>query len=229
MNAALNTAVQSAVQSAAQSALQAGLASCRVCGLLCRTAAAAQQGDWGHCPRCGVQLVSRRRYSIQRTWAFAIAAAICYVPANFLPVLTTNEPGESETNTIMGGVISLYTSGSWFLALIVLIASIMIPVAKLAALAYLLVGVQRGSAQGSRDRTRLYRAVEFIGRWSMLDVFVVSFVAAVVELEPVLSAQVGPGMPYFAAVVILTMLAAKAFDPRLIWNGLDEADGRAHG
>lgn len=209
----------------AHSAAQAGLASCRVCGLLCRTAGAAEAGHWGHCPRCGVQLVSRRRYAIQRTWAFAIAAAICYVPANFLPVLTTYEPGESETNTIMGGVISLYTSGSWFLALIVLVASIMIPVAKLAALAYLLVGVQRGAVQGSRDCTRLFRAVEFIGRWSMLDVFVVSFVAAVVQLEPVLSAQVGPGMPYFAAVVILTMLAAKAFDPRLMWDGWDAGDG----
>jgi paraquat-inducible protein A len=211
-------------------AARAGFASCRVCGLLCRTAGAAEARHWGYCPRCGVQLVFRRRYSIQRTWAFAIAAAICYVPANFLPVLTTNEPGESETNTIMGGVISLYTSGSWFLALIVLVASIMIPVAKLAALAYLLVGVQRGAVQGSRDRTRLFRAVEFIGRWSMLDVFVVSFVAAVVQLEPVLSAQVGPGMPYFAAVVVLTMLAAKAFDLRLMWDGLDAGnnEGRAH-
>jgi paraquat-inducible protein A len=156
------------------------------------------------------------------------------VPANLLPVLTTNEPGESEANTILGGVISLYSTGSWFLALIVFIASIVIPLAKLAVLAYLLVGVQRGLLPaGNRDRTRLFRAVEFIGRWSLLDVFAVSFVAAVLQLEPVLSAQLGPGIPYFAAVVILTMLAANAFDPRLMWDrhprDPGRSEGRAHG
>jgi paraquat-inducible protein A len=112
----------------------------------------------------------------------------------------------------------LYTSGSWPLALIVLVASVMIPLGKLAALAYLLISVQRGSANANRDRTRLYWMVELIGRWSMLDVFVVTFVVALIQLGPLMSSQPGPGLPFFAAVVILTMLAATSFDPRLIWD-----------
>src|SRR6185295_13154127 len=126
----------------------------------------------GRCPRCGEQLVLRHHHSIQHTWALVIAAAICYVPANILPVLTTNTLVSSDSDTIMSGVIFLYTSGSWPLALIVLVASVMIPLGKLIALAYLLISVQRGWIQNSRDRTRLFRMVEFIGRWSMLDVFV---------------------------------------------------------
>jgi paraquat-inducible protein A len=229
MNAASNITVKSAVQSAVKSAAKEGLVTCHACGLLCRRASAQEAG---HCPRCGVQLASRHHDCIQRTWALLIAAAICYVPANLLPVLTTNEPGDIETNTIVGGVISLYTSGSWFLALIVLVASVVIPLAKLVALVYLLLNAQRSPAPaggGSRERTRMFRGIEFIGRWSMLDVFVVSFVAAVLQLEPVLSAQVGPGIPFFAAVVILTMFAAMSFDPRLMWDKWDKRDRRDKG
>ena len=112
----------------------------------------------------------------------------------------------------------LYTSGSWPLALIVLVASVMIPLGKLAALAYLLITVQRGSIANSRERTRLYRIVEFIGRWSMLDVFVATFTVALVQLQPLMSVAPGAGVLFFAAVVVLTMLAAEAFDPRLIWD-----------
>jgi len=155
---------------------------------------------------------------LQRTWALIAAAAICYIPANVLPVLTTSTLRSAESDTIIAGVIYLYTSGSWPLALIVLIASVMIPVGKLSALAYLLIGIQRGSFHASRARTRLYRVVELIGRWSMLDVFVIAFVVALIQLPPVMIAQPGPGVPFFAAVVILTMLAAMSFDPRLIWG-----------
>ena len=160
----------------------------------------------------------RKPASIQRTWALIIAAAICYVPANLLPVLTSKSLVSSQSDTIMSGVIYLFASGTWPLGLIVLIASVMIPLGKLAALAYLLIGVQRGSVEGRRERTRLLRMIEFIGRWSMLDVFVVAFVAALLQLEPLLSAQPGPGVPFFAAVVILTMLASASFDSRLIWD-----------
>ena len=170
------------------------------------------------CARCGAGLASRRPNSIQRTWALAIAAAICYVPANLLPVLTTQTLASSRSDTILSGVAALYTSGSWPLALIVLIASVMIPLGKLAALAYLLLGVQRGSANGARDRTRLYRLIELIGRWSMLDVFVVAFVVALIQFQPLMASQPGPGLPFFAAVVILTMLATTSFDPRLLWD-----------
>jgi paraquat-inducible protein A len=133
-------------------------------------------------------------------------------------VLNTVTPQGSDADTIMGGVIYLYTSGSWPLALMVLIASVMIPLGKLVSIAYLLISVQRGSVKSSRERTRLYRIVVIIGRWSMLDVFVDTFTVAMVQLQPLMSVQPGPGVLFFAAVVVLTMLAAESFDPRLIWD-----------
>jgi paraquat-inducible protein A len=193
----------------------AGLVSCEICGLVSRPHHPAHPG---HCPRCGGEVEFRRPHSIQHTWALVIAAAICYIPANVLPVLTTTTFGSAESDTIMGGVVFLYTSGSWPLALIVLIASVMVPLGKLIALAYLLITVQRGVQGGSRERTRLYRMVEFIGRWSMLDVFVDTFTVALIQLQPLMSVEPGPGVLFFAAVVVLTMLAAETFDPRLIWD-----------
>jgi len=168
-------------------------------------------------------MVVRRHHSLQRTWALVIAAAICYVPANVLPVLTTTTVASTGSDTIMGGVVYLYQSGSWPLALIVLIASVMIPLGKLIALGHLLISVQRGSVANPRDRSRLYRVVDVIGRWSMLDVFVDSFTVALVQLSPLMSVQPGPGVVFFMAVVVLTMLAAQSFDPRLIW---DPAEGQ---
>jgi paraquat-inducible protein A len=200
---------------AAQSAAQAGLVSCTICRLLSRP---AEPANPGHCPRCGAALVSRRPHSIQYTWALVIAAAICYVPANVLPVLTTTAFGSTESDTIMGGVVFLYASGSWPLALIVFVASVMIPLGKLVALAYLLITVQRGSIRNSHRRARIYYVVEFVGRWSMLDVFVDAFVVALVQLQPLMSVEPGLGVVFFMAVVVLTMLAAQSFDPRLIWD-----------
>ena len=196
-------------------AAQAGLVSCEACLLLTRPAAGTESG---YCPRCGEKLEHRRHASIEVTWALVIAAAICYIPANALPVLNTTTLGESEGDTILSGIAFLYTSGSWPLALIVLIASIMIPLGKLVALVYLLISVQRGSIANSHERTRLYRMVEFIGRWSMLDVFVDAFTVALVQLSPLTSVAPGAGVLFFAAVVVLTMLAAESFDPRLIWD-----------
>ena len=161
---------------------------------------------------------------MQYTWALIIAGAICYIPANILPVLRTTAFGSTESDTIIGGVIFLYESGSWPLALIVLVASVMIPLGKLLALAYLLVTVQRGSVANSHDRTRIYDLVEFIGRWSMLDVFVDAFVVALVQLQPLMSVEPGLGVVFFMAVVVLTMLAAQSFDPRLIWDAADRPE-----
>jgi paraquat-inducible protein A len=127
-----------------------------------------------------------------------------------------------DQDTIMDGVILLYTSGSWPLALIVLIASVIIPLAKLIALAYLLITVQRRSLKSRHERGRLYRMVEFIGRWSMLDVFVDTFVVALVRLAPLMAVEPGPGVPFFGMMVVLTMLAADSFDPRLIWDTSDD-------
>jgi paraquat-inducible protein A len=196
-------------------AAQAGLVSCEACHLVSRP---ARTDEPGFCPRCGEKLELRRHASIEMTWALLIAAAICYIPANALPVLNTTTPAGSEGDTILGGVVFLYTSGSWPLALVVLIASVMIPLGKLVSLAYLLISVQRGSIKGNRERTRLYRMVVFIGRWSMLDVFVDTFTVALVQLQPLMSVAPGLGVLFFAAVVVLTMLAAESFDPRLIWD-----------
>ncbi|MGH8803093.1 MAG: paraquat-inducible protein A [Casimicrobiaceae bacterium] len=197
------------------SAARAGLVSCETCSLLSRPLSADHPG---FCPRCGAELELRTPHSIQYTWSLVLAAAICYIPANILPVLTTTTLGSSEPDTIMGGVVFLYNSGSWPLALIVLIASVMVPLGKLVALAYLLITVQRGKRGGARERVRLYRLVEFVGRWSMLDVFVVTFTVALIQLHPLMSVEPGAGVLFFAAVVILTMVAAETFDPRLIWD-----------
>jgi paraquat-inducible protein A len=206
--------------------LQAGLISCETCSLLSRPASLEEAG---HCPRCGEELAFRRPNSMQRTWALIIGAAICYLPANILPVmLSTTTFGSVEEDTIISGVILLYATGSWDLALIVLIASVMIPLAKLFALGYLLITVQRGSIRSSRERVRLYRLVEIVGRWSMLDVFVITFTVALIQLQPLMSVDPGPGVLFFAAVVVLTMFAAESFDPRLIWDSSKGGED-AHG
>ncbi|OPY90269.1 MAG: Inner membrane protein YebS [Syntrophus sp. PtaU1.Bin208] len=195
--------------------MKASLVSCEVCGLLTRTADIAEPGS---CPRCGQELEMRRPNAIQRTWALLIAATICYIPANLLPVMGTTTPTYAEKDTIMSGVVLLYAHGSWPLALIVFIASVVIPMAKIAALAYLLISVQFRSVRSREERIRLYRLVEFVGRWSMLDVFVVTFVVALVQLQPLMAVEPGAGVLFFAAVVVLTMLAAETFEPRLIWD-----------
>jgi paraquat-inducible protein A len=192
-----------------------GLASCSACGLLSRPAAPDQLGE---CPRCGAALSTRHHFSLQTTWALVIAAAILFIPANAFPVLVTTTFGTTESSTILGGVVFLYKEGSWVLALIVLVASVVVPLGKLLALMYLMITVQRGSLKSNHDRTRLYRLVELIGRWSMLDVFVVAFIVALVQLDPLMSVAPGIGVMYFMVVVVLTMIAAHAFDPRLIWN-----------
>jgi len=192
-----------------------GLASCTTCGLLSRPVGPDQLGQ---CPRCGATLTTRRHFSAQTTWALLIAAAILFVPANALPVLVTTTFGSTEASTILEGVVFLYQDGSWVLALIVFVASVVVPLGKLAALAYLLVTVQRGSIKSNHDRTRLYRLVELVGRWSMLDVFVVAFITALVQLDPLMSVAPGIGVMSFMAVGVLTMIAAHSFDPRLIWN-----------
>ena len=191
------------------------LVSCTSCGLLSRPAPKAQRG---HCPRCGAKLTEASHTSIQVTWALLIAAAILYIPANSLPVLISTSLGASQSDTIISGVTYLYQSGSWPLALIVLVASVIVPLGKIVALAYLLITVQLGSVKNNEDRNRLYRMVEFVGRWSMLDVFVDAFIVALVQLEPLMSVEPGPGVAVFMSVVVLTVFAARSFDPRLIWN-----------
>lgn len=209
-----------------QGAAAAGIATCRECGLASRAVTARIPG---HCPRCGEALAWRREQAMQRTAALLLAAAILYVPANVLPVLDTQTITGTQSDTIFSGVLFLYRTGSWPLALIVLVASILIPIGKIVALASVLIAVRRRTSAGARARTRLVRMVEIVGRWSMLDVFVDTFVVALVQLSPLMSVQPGPGVAYFMAVVVLTMFAAHSFDPRLLWDAAAAAprDGRS--
>ena len=206
---------------AAATALALGLQGCEACGLVSRPAPGTDEGS---CPRCGNELSFRKSASIQRTWAFLVAAVICYVPANLLPVLTTVTASGRDSDTIMEGVVLLWSPTGWPLSLIVLVASIMIPSAKIVALIYLLITVQRGSVESNVQRVRLYRVVELIGRWSMVDVFVDTFTAALVQLQPLMSVEPGPGLFFFAAVVVLTMLAVESFDARLIWDAASRGE-----
>lgn len=200
-------------------AAEAGMLGCHACGLLSRPSAA---GHTLECARCGASLHVRKPYSISRTWAFLMAAAILYIPANVLPVMETGSLFGAQKDTILSGVVYLWTSGSWPLAAIIFVASIMVPGGKLLALTVLLVSVQRRSSWKPFERTKLYRMVELVGRWSMVDIYVVAILTALVQFKALATIKAGPGAIAFGAVVVLTMFAAESFDPRLIWDPLEE-------
>lgn len=170
------------------------------------------------CPRCGAGVYSRKPNSIGRTWAFLIAALVLYIPANALPIMDTSSLFDAQRDTILSGVIYLWMTGSWVTALIVFIASIVTPLLKLVSLSALVISVQRKSTWRPHTRARLYRMVSLVGRWSMLDIFVVTVLVALVQIQSVAVITAGPGALAFGAVVVLTMFAAFSFDPRLIWD-----------
>ena len=174
-----------------------------------------------HCPRCGHVLRDVKPMSLQRTWACVIAAAVLYVPANALPIMITVSAPDREEHTLLGGIHELWLDGSWGLAAIVFIASIAVPVLKIVVLAMLAWTSRHAPRWRRLERAKLYRLVEAVGHWSMLDVYVVVLLAATISFGPLASVRVGPGLLSFAAVVVLTILATRAFDPRLIWK-----DGR---
>jgi paraquat-inducible protein A len=203
-------------------AAQAGLMSCHACGLLHRPAGSAHDLL---CTRCGAALHTRKPDSLKRTWALLIAAFILIIPANLLPVMISGSLFGSETDTIMSGVVFLWIDGSWPLAIILFIASIAVPFSKLFALTYLLVSVQRRSTLAPAQRTRLYRVLEFVGRWSMIDIYVAALLTALVQFGGLMSIRAGPGAIAFGAVVVLTMFAAESFDPRLIWDPVEASSG----
>jgi paraquat-inducible protein A len=187
--------------------------SCHSCGILLARAAGVAR-----CPRCGATLHTRHKNSLTRTWALLLTAIILYVPANLLPITLTTALGRTEGDTIMQGVIYFMKSGEWPIGLVIFTASIMIPMLKMIALTYLLVSVQRHSEHRPLQKAKLYRAVEFVGRWSMIDVFVVTIMVALVQLGTLATMAAGSGAIFFCAVVIISMLAAESFDPRLIWD-----------
>jgi paraquat-inducible protein A len=196
-------------------ASQLGLSVCHGCGGLSELIPGIHEM---RCRRCGTALHLRKPNSIARTWAFLIAAYIMYVPANVLPIMKTGSMFGAQSDTIMSGVAYLWHSGSWHLALVVFIASVLVPLAKMFCLTFLAISVQRGWTERALERTKLYRVLEFVGPWSMLDVYVVTILVALVQLKSLATIQPGPAAAAFGAVVVLTMFAAMAFDPRLLWE-----------
>lgn len=192
-------------------ARQAGLLACDRCG---RVHAASTR----LCSRCGARLERRDGQSLQAVWAWLLAGIIVYIPANLYPMLRTSTLLESSESTIVGGAIDLFQHGAYGVAIIVFVASILIPIGKFIAIGYLGLSLRRAGYLSAHRRHRLYEVVEFIGRWSMIDVFVVAILSALVQLGSVATINPGIAAVSFALSVAFTMLAAQSFDPKLIWD-----------
>lgn len=208
-----------------------GLIGCPLCGMVCRLPSASGTADDVPalaCPRCEQPLHARKPNSLARTWAFLITAVIMYVPANLMPIMNTRTLFDERQDTIISGVFALWANGSWELALVVFVASVVVPLAKIAALIVLLFSVHFRWSTGRRRRTQVFGLVEWIGQWSMLDVFVVVLMVALVQFSTLARIEPGPGAAAFGAVVVLTMLSAQAFDPRLIWDAAEEVGEDRH-
>jgi paraquat-inducible protein A len=199
---------------------QTNLIGCHTCHLLCRLP--SRGVDSLTCPRCGTRLHRRKANSITRTWALILAAAIFYVPANVLPITIVTSLGKKQADTILSGVLYFISTGMWPIALVIFTASVFVPLLKLLALAYLCFSVQRKSGWRPVGRTRIYRMAEVMGRWSMVDVYGVTILVAMVNLGALATIEAGPAAVYFCGVVITTMFAAISFDPRLIWDNCEE-------
>jgi paraquat-inducible protein A len=198
-----------------RTAAENGICVCHDCGLSTRGTL-----KHGHlcCPRCGSHLHLRKTASLSRTWALLSAAAILYIPANMLPVMNTSSLFGAQKDTILSGVVYLWQSGSWPLAIVVFIASIAVPMLKILAIGYLATSANLRATQRSTLRARIYRVVEFVGRWSMLDIYVIAVLVALVQFSALATIEAGPASIAFGSVVVLTMFAAMSFDPRLIWD-----------
>ena len=202
-------------------AIDAGILICMECHELNRQ---VPDTDEQTCTRCGALVHARRPNSLMRTWALLVTAAILYIPANLLPIMTVSSLGQGDPSTIMSGVIQLVQHGMLPIAAVVFIASILVPTFKLVGIALLLFSVQRHQPLSARQRIIMYRFIEFIGRWSMLDIFVIAILVALVNFGRLASIEANLGAAAFSSVVILTMLAAVTFDPRLIWDNTESDD-----
>ena len=190
---------------------------CHTCGLL-----SEEQRYEQRCLRCATPLHHRKHNSIEATWALLLAAVVLLIPANLYPVMTVIRFGQGEPSTILSGIAHLIESGMWGLAMIVFVASIVVPVLKLFVLSFLLISVQTKSLWRPRDRTVLYRITEVIGAWSMVDIFLVGLLSALVSLDALSTIRPGIGATFFAGVVVATMFAAHQFDSRLIWDNVSD-------
>lgn len=203
------------------SAPEAGFLNCHLCGLVNEIS-----HEHPHCRRCHSRLHHRIANSIEKTWALIFSATILLIPANIYPVMTVIRFGQGAPSTILGGIEHLVESGMWGLALIIFFASIVVPILKLIVLTFLLISIRHKSGWRPRDRTLLYRVTEAVGAWSMVDVFLVGLLSALVSLDALSTIRPGIGATFFAAVVVITMFAAHGFDPRLIWDNMPDRSGR---
>ena len=200
-------------------AAEQNLISCHTCALLVPK---KNLGSHGHadCPRCESSLHSRKTNSLTRTWALLFTASMLMIPANVFPVMTVMRFGKGDPNTIMSGVIHLIEGGMWPLGMIVFIASVVVPIMKLVVLSFLMISVKKKSSWRPRDRTVLYRVTEVVGAWSMVDIYLLAMLVALVKFGFLTTILPGIGATFFGAVVVATMLAAHTFDPRLIWDNI---------
>ena len=196
------------------SAKERGIAGCHTCGLAVKMPDHAD----AECPRCGSEVHYRKHNSVNRAWAFLISAFVMYIPANTEPMMRTTALGHEEADTIISGVLYFLSAGEWYLAVVIFAASVMLPLLKIIAIAYILISIQRGAVTRKQDRTNLYKIAEILGRWSMLDIFVVALMVTLVQLGKLTSIEPGAACIAFALVVILTMFAEMALDPKLIWD-----------
>ena len=187
-----------------------GLQGCPIC-------TSVGSAEKTHCGRCGATLHAGWHESIQKTWAWLITAAMLYLPANFLPITYTRLFGRETESTILGGVVLLWEHGDKPIAVIIFIASVLVPLGKMIVLAWMCLSVQTGSDFALTQKTKLYRVTEFVGRWSMIDVFVVAILVALIQLGNIMTVRPGVAAVAFAGMVVTTMLASRAFDPRLLW------------
>jgi len=193
-------------------ALQAGLARCDYCGALHRLR------EVDSCRLCGAKVYSRKRNSLQRTWAFLLVGLMAYIPANLYPIMLTSSISGNTSDTIFSGIVTLAESGSLFVAIVVFVASVAIPVSKFVIIAGLALSLHFRWDMSEHSRHVLHTITEFIGRWSMIDVFVVAVLAALIQLGAILTIEPGAGINAFALSVVFTMFSATSLDPRLIWD-----------
>lgn len=186
--------------------------------LSCHRCCSVQPANREYCGFCQHLLHGRKHHSLQRTWIFLLTALIFYVPANALPIMVTQQMGKDTYNTIAGGVVLLWEHGSYLIAAIILIASLMVPIAKFVALFTLCFSQQFKVYRKPESKTFIFRATEFVGRWSMVDVFVVAFLASLIQMGNMMSVYPGPAALAFAGMVVFSMLAANSIDPKLFWD-----------
>jgi len=206
-------------------AIELGLGSCPVCHAIVKLSPNPSEAT-AICPRCNSEVNARKPDAVQKTWALLFASIVFYIPANLLPMMHVETFAGTQSDTIMSGVLYFMETGSYLIAFVIFVASIFVPILKIIILIYLLISVQKRSCIGQKTRTKLYRLTEIIGRWSMVDIYVVGTMVALVHFGSLTEIKAGMGANFFLLVVIMTMFAAMSFDPRLIWD-IKECNERA--